>query len=49
MKSLFEELGGTYMQQGAYLLPNLTLPEQEDRPINIWGSGGENFSRAATK
>lgn len=25
-KTLFEQLGGTYTQQGDYLLPNLTLP-----------------------
>ena len=26
MKSLFEEMGGTYRQEGDYLLPNLSLP-----------------------
>ena len=26
MKSLFEEIGGTYRQEGDYLLPNLSLP-----------------------
>ena len=26
MKSLFEEMGGTYRQKGDYLLPNLSLP-----------------------
>lgn len=35
--TLFEQLGGTYTQQGDYLLPNLTLPEKEDRPIGVWG------------
>lgn len=30
MKSLFEEIGGTYRQEGDYLLPNLELPTQED-------------------
>ena len=37
MKSDFEKMGGTYSQVGDYLLPNLTLPEQDERPIGIWG------------
>ncbi len=28
-KSIFEQMGGTYTQFGDYLLPNLTLPEEE--------------------
>ncbi len=36
-KSLFEQMGGTYTQQGDYLLPNLTLPAEDERPIGIWG------------
>lgn len=36
-KSLFEQMGGTYTQVGDYLLPNLTLPEEEQNPIGIWG------------
>lgn len=35
--SLFEQLGGTYSRMGDYLLPNITLPEQEERPIGVWG------------
>ena len=27
----------TYTLQGDYLLPNLTLPEQDNRPIGLWG------------
>lgn len=27
----------TYTMQGDYLLPNLTLPEQDSRPIGLWG------------
>ena len=37
MKSLFEQMGGTYTQQGDYILPNLMLPVEEKRPIGIWG------------
>ena len=36
-KSLFEQMGGTYTQVGDYLLPNLTLSEEEQKPIGIWG------------
>lgn len=36
-KSLFEQMGGTYTQVGDYLLPNLTLPEEANKPIDIWG------------
>ena len=33
MKSLFEQMGGTYMLQGDYYLPNLTLPAEENKPM----------------
>lgn len=36
-KSLFEQMGGTYMQVGDYLLPNLILSKQQDQPIGVWG------------
>ncbi|MGI6268981.1 MAG: TnpV protein [Candidatus Howiella sp.] len=36
-KSLFEQMGGTYRQVGDYLIPNLELPPQDNRPIGIWG------------
>ena len=35
MKSTFEELGGTYRQEGDYLLPNVEAPESP--VIGIWG------------
>ncbi len=34
-KSTFELMGGTYRQEGDYLLPNLSVPEIA--PIGIWG------------
>ena len=37
MKSIFEQIGGTYMMQGDYRLPNLTLPVEEEQPIGVWG------------
>ncbi len=33
----------TYTMQGDYLLPNLTLPEQEDREIGIWGQRHKSY------
>ena len=37
MKTLFEQLGGTYIIQGDYSLPNLTVEETDIRPIGVWG------------
>lgn len=36
-KSIFEQMGGTYTQQGDYILPNLTLPTEEKQSIGIRG------------
>lgn len=43
MKSLFEEMGGTYTQVGDYFLPNLKLPEEENKPIGIWGQRHKRY------
>ena len=37
MKTLFEQHGGTYTMQGDYRLPNLTVEENDTRPIGVWG------------
>lgn len=37
MKSLFEQMGGTYRKVGDYLIPNITLSDEENQPIGIWG------------
>ncbi len=37
-KTIYEQMGGTYTQQGNYLLPNVKLPEQEDYEIGVWGN-----------
>ena len=37
MKTLLEQLGGTYTMQGDYRLPNLTVDETDTRPIGVWG------------
>ncbi len=39
MKSLFEQFGGTYREENGYLIPNLSLPDEEQHTIGIWGSG----------
>ena len=37
MKSTFEQMGGTYRQEGDYLLPNLALPDEPDHQIGKYG------------
>lgn len=37
IKSLFEENGGTYREDGDYCLPNLALPNEADYYIGVWG------------
>ena len=37
-KTIFEEMGGTYIRHGDYLIPCLALPEEEEqRFIGVWG------------
>ena len=43
MKTLFEQLGGTYTMQGDYRLPNLTVDETDTRPIGVWGQRRLNY------
>ena len=40
MKTLFEQMGGTYTQQGDYFLPDLKLPPEEERPMACGASAG---------
>ena len=37
MKSLFEQIGGTYHEEKGYLIPNLTLPDEPEQNIGVWG------------
>ena len=37
MKSLFEQLGGTYHEENGYLIPDLRLPDEEEQPIGLFG------------
>lgn len=43
MKSLFEEMGGTYRQEGDYLIPNLVLPDTGDYQIGKYGRMRRNY------
>lgn len=43
-KTIFEEIGGTYVRQGDYFIPCLTLPaEKENKPIGIWGQRHKRY------
>ena len=37
MKTLYENLGGTYHEENGHLVPNVTLPEQTDYQIGKYG------------
>ena len=43
MKSLFEQLDGTYTRQGDYCLPDVCLPPEEKRPIGIYGQRRRSY------
>lgn len=42
-KSHFEQMGGTYYQQGDYFLPNFSVPKSI--PIGIWGQRRQRYLR----
>ena len=42
-KTIFEEIGGTYIRQGDYLIPCLTLPEEEQRFAGVWGQRHKRY------
>ena len=37
MESVFEQNGGTYIECGDYQLPNLSLSEEKEYHIGVWG------------
>ncbi len=43
MKTLYENLGGTYCEENRVFLPNLELPEQTDYPVSKYGQMRLNF------
>ena len=43
-RTIFEELGGIYIRHGEYLIPCLTLPEEEkQRFIGVWGQRHKRY------
>ena len=49
MKSLFEEMGGTYSQKGDYLIPNLALPNDGNYEIGKYGRMRLNYLKEHRK
>ena len=47
MKTIFEKMGGTYRQEGDYLLPNIEAPESPQ--IGIWGERRRRYLREHEK
>ena len=48
-KSLFEQMGGTYSKVGDYSLPNLLLPQEETKPIGLWGQRHARYLKRSHK
>ena len=46
MKTIFENISGSYIQQGDYLLPNLTLPDENQRQIGVWGTRHKQYLKS---
>ena len=42
-KTIFEQMGGTYHEENGYLIPNLTLPPEEEQPISVWGQRHKRY------
>ena len=45
-KTIFEQLGGTYGRHGDYLIPCLTLPAEEEKPVGIYGQRHLRYLKA---
>ena len=37
MKSIFEQLGDTYHEESGYLIPDLKLPAEKEKPVGVYG------------
>ena len=49
MKSLFEEMGGTYRQVGDYFIPNLALPDTGNYQIGKYGRMRRSYLKEQRK
>ncbi len=47
MQTIFEAMGGTYRQEGDYLLPNVKAPESPS--IGIWGQRRLQYLRTSKR
>lgn len=47
MKTNFENMGGSYSQQGDYLLPSLTLPDENQRQISVWAMRHRRYLKSS--
>lgn len=43
MKTIFENTGGTFTKQGDYLLPDLTIANEENAEIGVWGQRHKRY------
>ena len=43
MKSLFEQMGGTYRPEGDYFILNVTLPDEDNQRISVWGQRHKRY------
>lgn len=48
-KTIFEKMGGTYHEENGYLIPNLTLPPEEEKPIGVWGRRHKRYLKEHKK
>ena len=48
-KTIFEEMGGRYERQGDYILPCLTVPPEEEKPIGVFGQRHLRYLREYRK
>ena len=49
MKTIFEEMGGTYRQVGDYFIPNITLPDDGEYQIGKYGRMRRNYLKEYRK
>ncbi len=43
MKSIFEQLGGTYHEENGYFIPDLRLLAEEEKEKSTWGQRHLNY------
>ena len=48
-QTIFEQMGGTYHEENGYLIPNLTIPSEEEKPIGIWGQRHKRYLKEYRK